>query len=394
MINVAILVWKEVPSRQEQSILQFWLETDKAAYLLRQYFFNNLHDRLSTRPFLSLVEKKWLAFQLLYAVKQSHDNGVCHGDIKCENVLVTSWNWLYLADFASFKPTYIPHDDPSDFSFFFDTGGMRRCYLAPERLYEHGGEIQVSQDAPLRPSMDIFSVGCVIAELFLEGQPLFELSRLLAYRRGQFDPSQHLEKIPDSGIRKMILHMIQLDPDSRCSAESYLQTYAGVVLPCYFSPFLHNLYSNLNPINPDSRVRDPIKCLVNRNAMDQKIVFANQLKLKFAWLSVNNLNPMPMLTSLTVACTRLEDQHLNELNKCFPNLQVQVLELVAVRGLADPKIHLLNLKACRWVVFSSRPSLTLITPNLITLKIQCVMCPAIHIEAPMLSHFHLSIDAP
>ncbi|KAI3714696.1 hypothetical protein L6452_21655 [Arctium lappa] len=233
---------------------QFWLETDKAAYLLRQYFFNNLHDRLSTRPFLSLVEKKWLAFQLLYAVQQSHANGICHGDIKCENVLVTSWNWLYLADFASFKPTYIPHDDPSDFSFFFDTGGRRRCYLAPERFYEHGGEIQVAHDAPLRPSMDIFAVGCVIAELFLEGQPLFELSQLLAYRRGQFDPSQHLEKIPDSGIRKMILHMIQLDPDSRCSAESYLQSYADVVFPCYFSPFLHNLYSNLNRNNSDSRV--------------------------------------------------------------------------------------------------------------------------------------------
>lgn len=91
----------------EWCLLQFWLETDKAAYLLRQYFFNNLHDRLSTRPFLSLVEKKWLAFQvslflpnclmlllplqlpfhdfvvfqLLFAVKQSHENGICHGKI-------------------------------------------------------------------------------------------------------------------------------------------------------------------------------------------------------------------------------------------------------------------------------------------------------------------------
>lgn len=43
---------------------QVWLETDKAAYLLRQYFFGNLHDRLSTRPFLSFIEKKWIAFQV------------------------------------------------------------------------------------------------------------------------------------------------------------------------------------------------------------------------------------------------------------------------------------------------------------------------------------------
>jgi len=29
----------------------------------------------------------------------------------------------------------------------------------------------------------------------LEGHPLFELSQLLAYRRGQYDPSQHFEKV-------------------------------------------------------------------------------------------------------------------------------------------------------------------------------------------------------
>ncbi|KAL8152973.1 hypothetical protein V2J09_010733 [Rumex salicifolius] len=233
---------------------QFWLETDKAAYLLRQYFFNNLHDRLSTRPFLGLIEKKWLAFQLLYAAKQSHEHGICHGDIKCENVLVTSWNWVYLADFASFKPTYIPDDDPSDFSFFFDTGGRRLCYLAPERFYEHGADMLVAPDETVKPSMDIFSVGCVIAELFLEGQPLFELSQLLAYRRGQYDPCQHLEKIPDLGLRKMILHMIQLDPESRWSAEGYLHSYAGSVFPDYFSPFLHNFYSWLNPLDSDTKV--------------------------------------------------------------------------------------------------------------------------------------------
>lgn len=55
----------------------------------------------------------------------------------------------------------------------------------------------------------------------------------------------------------MILHMIQLDPDSRCSAESYLQNYAGVVFPTYFSPFLHKFYSILNPLSCDARVREP-----------------------------------------------------------------------------------------------------------------------------------------
>ncbi|XP_021775894.1 phosphoinositide 3-kinase regulatory subunit 4-like [Chenopodium quinoa] len=79
----------------------------------------------------------------------------------------------------------------------------------------------VAPDAPLKLSMDIFAVGCVIAELFLEGHPLFELSELLAYQRGQYDPSQHLEKIPDPGVRKLILRMIQLNPDERLSAEGF-----------------------------------------------------------------------------------------------------------------------------------------------------------------------------
>ena len=54
----------------------------------------------------------WIAYQLLHALAQAHGRGVCHGDIKCENVLVTSWAWVYLADLASYKPTYLPVDNP------------------------------------------------------------------------------------------------------------------------------------------------------------------------------------------------------------------------------------------------------------------------------------------
>lgn len=51
--------------------------------------------------------------------------GVCHGDIKLENIMITSWNWVLLTDFASFKPTYLPEDNPADFSYFFDTSRRR-----------------------------------------------------------------------------------------------------------------------------------------------------------------------------------------------------------------------------------------------------------------------------
>lgn len=49
-------------------------------------------------------------------------------------MLVTSWIWLLLTDFASFKPALLPEDNPADFSYFFDTSRRRTCYLAPERL--------------------------------------------------------------------------------------------------------------------------------------------------------------------------------------------------------------------------------------------------------------------
>ena len=113
---------------------------------MRQYFYNSLYDRLSTRPFLEDIEKKWLAFQLLCALRDCHSKDIYHGDIKTENTLVTSWNWLYLTDFSSsFKRVMLPEDNPADFSYYFDTSGRRTCYLAPERFLPPGKEAQIGR---------------------------------------------------------------------------------------------------------------------------------------------------------------------------------------------------------------------------------------------------------
>lgn len=59
---------------------------------------------------------------------------------------------------------------------------------------------------------DVFSLGCVIAELWLgEGRAFFDLGTLLAYRRGEYDPSKELAAIePD--IAELVLHMIHRAP--------------------------------------------------------------------------------------------------------------------------------------------------------------------------------------
>ena len=205
---------------------------------MRQFCYNSLYDRLSTRPFLEDIEKKWLAFQLLCALRDCHSKDIYHGDIKTENTLVTSWNWLYLSDFSSsFKRVTLPEDNPADFSYFFDTSGRRTCYLAPERFLPPGEEHD--PNAKVTWAMDVFSAGCVIAELFLEA-PIFSLSQLYKYRRGEYDPNiSHLSRIPDRELREMISHMIQLDPQKRYSAEQHLDFWKGKVFPTYFYSFLH-----------------------------------------------------------------------------------------------------------------------------------------------------------
>jgi phosphoinositide-3-kinase regulatory subunit 4 len=282
--------------------VQQTLENDKAGILVRPYFYSNLFDRIHTRPFLNLDEKRWIAFQLFQALAMSHSKNVSHGDIKIDNVLLTSWNWVYLSDYASFKPTHLPADNPAAFSYFFDISGRRTCGIAPERFYDPDPTADAESqscrfDGKVTPAMDIFSLGCVIYEMMTDGkhlyvassinpnpnpspnpskmchlqdgnglktcvcmcvqqqrsllftyQPLlflsssdnrYDLSMLLDFREGKLDQTVLLEAIPDLEIRKLVAHMTNLDPTKRLSAQQYLAQLKGKVFPRAFSDILH-----------------------------------------------------------------------------------------------------------------------------------------------------------
>ncbi|KAJ2513427.1 Serine/threonine-protein kinase [Coemansia sp. RSA 1939] len=243
------------------------LSDDWAVYILRQYLHNNLYDKASTRPFLSPAEKRWIAYQILTALRESHARGVCHGDIKSENVMVTSWNLAYLADFAPFKPTYLPADDPAEFNFYFDTSARQCCCVAPERFYDPGSKIaqlliasnvSATQEnlsdggekdvLALNPSMDIFSAGCVIAEIFLDGNPLFSLSRLLQYRKGDVSAQELVSVIHDPDIAALVAHMVQIDPEARLSAAEYLDRWASIFPSAPLAAYMDGS-------SPDTRMR-------------------------------------------------------------------------------------------------------------------------------------------
>lgn len=233
---------------------QTFFETEKAGYLIRQWAASNLYDRISTRPFLSLIEKKWIAYQLLTALSQAHQHKTPHGDIKSTNILVTSSNWIYVTDFAgSLKPTRLPLDDPSDFSFFFDTSGRRICYVAPERFYKVEKETRKAwaneegetKEPAVTEAMDVFSLGCVIAEVFLEGASLFSLSQLFKYREGEYSVEAQLLAICDEGVRSMIRQMISLDPAARPTFNMLLAGARGTVLPECFYSFLHEYVASV-----------------------------------------------------------------------------------------------------------------------------------------------------
>ncbi|KAJ1353124.1 hypothetical protein KIN20_009686 [Parelaphostrongylus tenuis] len=176
----------------------------------------------------------------IYALAQCQKANVCHGDLKSQNVLISSWNWLQITDFAPYKPTYLPHDNPSSFTFFFDTSRHQHCYLAPERFlssvdYEinHKEKGDEWLFGSLEHSMDLFAAGCVVYELLHEsGKPPFSYGELCNYKlMSNSEASAFLERLLlniASQYRPLLKMLLSREPSMRPTAQQ-------VVLDAFFS---------------------------------------------------------------------------------------------------------------------------------------------------------------
>ncbi|KAI2805289.1 phosphoinositide-3-kinase, regulatory subunit 4 [Blomia tropicalis] len=253
------------------------------AYIVRQYVRFSLYDRLSTRPFMTDIEKCWIVYQILRCLAWCHERKLYHGDIKLENILVTSNMWVIMTDFATYKPVNLPEDNPSFFNYFFDTSRRRCCNIAPERFVStaslaqmdnqpstiHGNNSSASlpslgQESNFNEAMDMFSIGCVLVEIFSDNF-MFDYSSLLLYKENRLDQTQlenKLSKIDSPIIRDLAQNLISLEPGNRTTCSQALNNLKGIIFPTYFGK-LYNIMRTLIRLSPDSKILYLIQELPN-----------------------------------------------------------------------------------------------------------------------------------
>ena len=113
-----------------------------AGIIIRQYIKYNLKQALYYLTCTSEVEKKWICFQLLQGLRQIHSKLKCHGDIKPENILVSSKLSVFFSDISVYKPVYIIIENLQLYNAFFSCNSVdRACYLTPERFVEKLDEV-------------------------------------------------------------------------------------------------------------------------------------------------------------------------------------------------------------------------------------------------------------
>ena len=117
---------------------------------------NKIRSLRETREQMEMLTVKLLSFQMCRALAYIRALGICHRDIKPQNILIdTDNNILKLCDFGSAK---IIKANEKNHEYI-----CSRYYRAPELIFgSHQYSFQV----------DMWSLGCIIAELVL-GRPLF-----------------------------------------------------------------------------------------------------------------------------------------------------------------------------------------------------------------------------
>ncbi|KAI9892370.1 MAG: regulator of ime2 [Vezdaea aestivalis] len=142
--------WRSPRLQKDEVYLNLVLEFVPETVYRASRYFNKMKN------VMPILEVKLYIYQLFRSLAYIHSQGICHRDIKPQNLLLDpSTGILKLCDFGSAK---ILVENEPNVSYI-----CSRYYRAPELIF--GATNYTTK-------IDVWSTGCVMAELML-GQPLF-----------------------------------------------------------------------------------------------------------------------------------------------------------------------------------------------------------------------------
>ncbi|XP_062232216.1 mitogen-activated protein kinase 17-like isoform X2 [Phragmites australis] len=129
-------------------------------YVIFELMESDLHQVIKANDDLTAEHHQFFLYQLLRGMKYIHAANVFHRDLKPKNILANADCKLKICDFGLARVSF--NDTPS--AIFWTDYVATRWYRAPE--------LCGSFFSKYTPAIDIWSVGCIFAEL-LTGKPLF-----------------------------------------------------------------------------------------------------------------------------------------------------------------------------------------------------------------------------
>lgn len=194
---------------------------------------------------------RFFMFQLLRGVNFLHAAHVFHRDLNPNNILVNSDCQLRICDFGLARVAFQRNED----NLFWTDYVATRWYRAPELILAHSSKYSTA--------IDMWSIGCIFAEMLGRGQPLFpgqnarqqfalilnvtgKPSRDVIERTGDQRLSEYMDSLPNlpptslsalyrsasPGAIDLLGRLLAFDPNERITAADAL------ALP-YFDEYRH-----------------------------------------------------------------------------------------------------------------------------------------------------------
>lgn len=165
--------------------------------------YGDLLQRIQLSGSLHIREAKLFFCQIVAAIHYLHNLGICHRDVKCENILIHNRYCVKLSDFGFARRFHKRSNGESMSVILSDTFCGSIAYASPEVL----------KGIPYDPQLyDVWSLGCVLYTMTTGSMPFNEhnVAAMIRYQNAhniQYPVGVVLEK-----SLKSLIHSL-LDPD-------------------------------------------------------------------------------------------------------------------------------------------------------------------------------------